>query len=226
MRFLREIDYNKQITEKNLLEIISNDQVNRIEAENMALQQMRNYLSFKYDVVKIFAPLYDFSISLSYTEGQRINYTEEAYDNLVSYVVGDRVSYEDKIYKCVVDSTGNLPTDESFWEYVTSDNSIYTALQDGSGNYPEDTAFWSFGDTRDPVIVTYAIDIALYHLQRRLTPRNIPQIRIDSYDIAMNWLQGVKTGDSPIFDLPKIENEENDGIFVKIGSNAPRPQYY
>ena len=66
MRFLREIDYKKQILEKNLLDIISNETFIREESENLAIQEMRNYISAKYDVVKIFAPLYDFDLSKSY----------------------------------------------------------------------------------------------------------------------------------------------------------------
>lgn len=226
MRFLREVDYKKQIREANLLAIISNETFIREESENLAIQEMRNYLSSKYDVVKIFAPLYDFDIALSYTAGQRINYNEEDYDNLVSYVIGDRVAYNDKIYECTADTTGNLPTDTNFWSYITPSNSVYVAAQDTVGNYPEDSLYWTFGDDRDAVIVTYCIDIALYHIHSRINPRNIPQLRIDRYDMAMNWLKGIKTGDSPVFNLPEVELEGNDGRFIKINSNDQRPQYY
>jgi hypothetical protein len=226
MRFLRQTDYSKQIREKNLLDIISNEEFNRIESENLAIREMQNYLSCKYDVEKIFAPLFTFDIAQSYTEGQRINYTEEDYDNLVSYVVGDRVSYQDKIYNCIADSTGNLPTDTNFWEYITADNSIYVAAQDTAGNYPEDATYWTFGDDRDPLILTYCIDITLYHVHSRINPRNIPQLRIDRYDMAMMWLKGIKTGESPVYNLPELDLEDNEGRFIRIGSNNPRPQYY
>lgn len=226
MRFLREIDYKKQIREKNLLDIISNETFIREESENLAIREMQNYLSCKYDVEKIFAPLFTFDLATTYNEGQRINYTEEAYDNIVSYVVGDRVSYEGKIYDCLADSTGNLPTDENFWLFITNDNSIYVATQTTAGNYPNDTNFFTFGDDRDPVIVTYCIDIALYHVHSRINPRNIPQLRIDRYDMAMAWLKGIKTGESPVFNLPELVLEDNDGRFIKIGSNTPRSQYY
>lgn len=226
MRFLREIDYKKQIREKNLLDIISNETFIREESENLAIREMQNYLSCKYDVEKIFAPLFTFDLATSYNEGQRINYTEETYDNLVSYVVGDRVSYEGKIYDCLADSTGNLPTDENFWLFITNDNSIYVVTQTTAGNYPNDTNFFTFGDDRDPVIVTYCIDIALYHVHSRINPRNIPKLRIDRYDMAMAWLKGIKTGESTVFNLPELVLEDNEGRFIRIGSNAPRSQYY
>jgi hypothetical protein len=39
----------------------------------------------------------------------------EAYDNANQYEVGNKVSYEGSSYICVLDSLGNLPTDETYW---------------------------------------------------------------------------------------------------------------
>ena len=66
MRFLREIDYKKQIREKNLLDIISNETFIREESETLAIREIQNYLSCKYDVEKIFAPLFTFDLATTY----------------------------------------------------------------------------------------------------------------------------------------------------------------
>lgn len=46
------------------------------------------------------------------------------YNNATSYVVGDEVIYTDRgVYQCIVNSTGNLPSDAAFWALI-SDNYI------------------------------------------------------------------------------------------------------
>lgn len=44
-----------------------------------------------------------------------------AWDISSSYVKYDRVNYQNKIYECLKDTTGSLPTDRSFWVLVTGD---------------------------------------------------------------------------------------------------------
>jgi hypothetical protein len=43
------------------------------------------------------------------------------FSDTTSYVVGAEIYYEteDKYYQCILDSTGNLPTDTAFWEEAT-----------------------------------------------------------------------------------------------------------
>lgn len=50
------------------------------------------------------------------------------YDNVVAYVVGDEVYYEteEKYYICILNSTGNLPTNATFWSEAT-DLDMYVA---------------------------------------------------------------------------------------------------
>lgn len=39
----------------------------------------------------------------------------ETYDEATDYVVGNKVAYDGSSYLCIADSTGNLPTDASYW---------------------------------------------------------------------------------------------------------------
>ena len=70
-------------------------------------------------------------------------------------------------------------------------------------------ALFSTAETeRHPLILMYAVDIALYHLHSRIAPRKIPQIRFDRYDSAVIWLKAVAKGEiSP--DLPQYTDEKN-----------------
>jgi len=84
--------------------------------------------------------------------------------------------------------------------------------------------FAATGSARSPIIVMFAVDMLLYHLYSRLDPSQIPQIRIDRYENAVEYLNMVAGGKlSP--DLPPLVNEEG-GIYNKfhIGSDARRPE--
>jgi phage gp36-like protein len=68
------------------------------------------------------------------------------------------------------------------------------------------------GSERVPVIVLYLIDMTLYHLHSNISPRNIPELRKERYDIAIDWLKRVSKGQlSP--DLPVPENEGEGSLF-------------
>lgn len=71
--------------------------------------------------------------------------------------------------------------------------------------------FAQTGTSRSPLIVMYMLDIALYHMHSRITPRNIPEIRVDRYDSAIAWLKMVSKGDiTP--DLPRISDEDGEKV--------------
>jgi hypothetical protein len=67
-------------------------------------------------LVKPLQWLHDLFFS-SYVTGN----TDDQYDNGNSYVVGDSVQYNHQVYECIADTTGNLPTDETYWMLVQKD---------------------------------------------------------------------------------------------------------
>ncbi len=81
--------------------------------------------------------------------------------------------------------------------------------------------FAQTGDSRSPLIVMYLLDIALYHMHSRITPRNIPEIRVDRYDSAIAWLKMVSKGDiTP--DLPRIADEEGEKVVRSRFDSNPK----
>lgn len=85
--------------------------------------------------------------------------------------------------------------------------------------YKVEDIFSDAGDDRNPLIVMYLIDIALYHLFSAITPRQVPQIRMDRYDAAINWLKAVAAGKlNPA--LPLREDDNGNTICTTVfGSN-------
>jgi hypothetical protein len=57
---------------------------------------------------------------IDYADGS----SAEFYDSLISYIVDDKVYYTDRaVYICIAPSTGNLPTDTTYWRKIL-DNHI------------------------------------------------------------------------------------------------------
>lgn len=57
------------------------------------------------------------------------------------------------------------------------------------------TTYWAATDNRSQQLLTYMIDITLYHLHARIAPRNIPDLRVKRYDDAIKWLKAAGKGE-------------------------------
>ena len=78
------------------------------------------------------------------------------------------------------------------------------------------------GNARDPQLLNYIIDIALYHLHSRISPRNIPELRITRYKNAIAWLKMCALGNV----TPKLEIQPTTGRFIQWGSNERNTNIY
>ena len=67
---------------------------------------------------------------------------------------------------------------------------------------------------RDPQLLNYIIDLAVYHLHSRISPRNIPELRMTRYDNAVAWLKMCAMGDV----TPKLEIQDTAGRILRWGS--------
>jgi phage gp36-like protein len=93
----------------------------------------------------------------------------------------------------------------NFWTCIT----FALAEMEGYLKARYDTAaiFEQRGETRNPMIVMLACDIAVYHCYSAVAMKNIPQLRQDRYDAAIAWLKDVAKGIiTPNLPVPVIEN--------------------
>lgn len=82
------------------------------------------------------------------------------------------------------------------------------------------------GNQRNQLIVLYLMDMILYHLHARVSPRNISQLRVDRYNQAIEWLKMASTGIIQP-DLPlKADIQGNADDRLKWGSNTKLNQRY
>ena len=78
------------------------------------------------------------------------------------------------------------------------------------------------GDDRDPQLLNYIIDMAIYHLHSRIAPRNIPELRVTRYENAVQWLKMCAFGDV----TPKLELNPTGSRFIISGSNTKNQNNY
>ena len=155
------------------------------------------------------------------------------------YVIGDVVYYEGKTYTCKTATQGI--TQQSAIQYQTSSElpqvnipptgssssaQYWTELATytvPAGTLPTDTTYWTLGDNRNQQILGYTIDIVLYYLHARVAPQNIPQLRMDNYDVAREMLREMAKGGVTL-DMLKIQPKQ--GNRVLWGSNIKNINSY
>lgn len=90
-----------------------------------------------------------------------------------------------------------------------------------SGRYDTDLIFEARGDDRNSHIVMITIDCALYHLYTSSQSRQMPKIRDNRYQDAIDWLKIVGTGEATA-KLPKIKNQTGNELQgIRISSKYP-----
>lgn len=112
------------------------------------------------------------------------------------------------ILNMITDNVDNIRTSAE----RTAQQTIESYLK---GRYDMTALFAQEGDARNPLILTYMMDIALYHILSRISPNNIPELRNNRYLDAMEFLKAVQKGNlSP--NLPEIAENETKG-FLRLG---------
>lgn len=132
-----------------------------------------------------------------------------------SYIIGDVIWYADSVYTCVIANKNVLPTESAYWGVGVP----YSV----TGQVPTNAAYWTAGDNRNQQIVLFLLDITLYHLLPRISPRNGPDIRKERYNGnspndsggAIGWLKSVAKG-NVMADLPVYTPQQ--GMPMRSGS--------
>ena len=89
-----------------------------------------------------------------------------------------------------------------------------------SARYDVGAIFGATGTDRNPLLVKYAVDIALYFVYERIAPESIPENRQDAYDMAEKWLTRVQRQEVNPPDLPVVTGGTKD--YIQYGSEPRR----
>lgn len=92
-----------------------------------------------------------------------------------------------------------------------------------SARYLVDEIFNKTGSNRNPVIVMYAIDLALYFIHSLINFRKIPDYRKERYNAAVEWLEKVNAGEINPPGLPVPDTGDKD--YILYGSNTKRDNH-
>ena len=93
-----------------------------------------------------------------------------------------------------------------------------------SKSYDSEAIFAARGAERHPLILMFALDIAIYHIFCQHNPYKISKIREERYKRAVEWLKGVMKGDVTIEGAPHLpEAVVADNSPWQIQSDDVRP---
>lgn len=246
--FILDKDYQR-IIQSEIRDEVADASILR-ESEDAAIEQMISYLNARFDVSNLFPPTNQWNSRMFYQPGDYVDYygtfvramqptNDDAtinrdkaptganlstdgnvgedvywsdycfpnirdYDNTEAVTAGAYRVENDIFYKCVVDSTGNPPS---------------TNLYDADAL----TGFWIVDDPRNPLLVEICCKLALYKVHARISPDQIPELRVQEYDMAIEWLKETASGDAAPM-LAKPPKEEDDKSSVQYGG-LPRKDY-
>jgi hypothetical protein len=206
MGYLTNTDYLLHVQDTNWQQLISNNALVQKQSERYAQAKITSYLNAKYDCVEEFKDTTTFDIAKAYKADSLVVYnaeyyyltpTADSYAYNVTYKVGDKVYYHSNIYTCIVESTGITPTVSTSW---VNDN--YTII----GVLPTDATKWTKGDNRSVLIFNWYVELAVFYAYTRISPRNIPQLRIDQKNEVIEDLKNAQIGVSiNLYDLPLLQ---------------------
>jgi len=213
-KFLVKYDFLTLIQEINLDEITN--ATDRVISDSIdeAVSEAAGYIRHRYDEDIAFKAVQTYTKTATYAVDDRVFWSPDAYDATETYAIGDQVSIDidtdDSIDERIYIANDSVAAGESplttpaKWDLKAENNTFYTCILDTTaGDLPTNDTKFTAGDDREPKLRTVVVDIALYNIHTRITPRNIPEIRQIRYDgmgnkdksaHAIGWLEKVQKG--------------------------------
>jgi phage gp36-like protein len=249
MGYIIQNDYLKQIQPALLNQVTGNNAAVLSSAEQAAEAEIRSYLANRYDIDSALAETTAWDDSAAYKAGNRVyddsnvlyhaKYPFGQFQLQGNYKPGDKVWWRDRSYECRIATSylghegnlqrrtvQNIPAANVFPDNSLIGTQYWTdlgAYQIVAGTMPGNNTYWTQGDSRNPQLLMYAIDIVLYHVHSRIAPNNIPQLRQTRYAQTISWLQKVANGEV-IADLPVLQTPETSRI--RFGGNVKNINSY
>lgn len=128
--------------------------------------------------------------------------------------------YNASIHQEILDAV--IRSDATIVE-VVEDRAIAEMRGYMSRRYDCDKIFSTEGEQRHQLVLMMAIDIAIYHLFCIHNPRMMSEIRVERYERAIKWLEGVRDGNITVDGLPEVASEvKNTASQFQIRSNKKR----
>jgi hypothetical protein len=102
MPYLILQDYYSRVQNTDLQQLISNEEKYRLQAQKVALAEMKGYLAQKYDIVDEFRETLAFSYTSTYQAKQLVYLDATAYSAVSAYALNDLTLQGGNVYYCKV----------------------------------------------------------------------------------------------------------------------------
>ena len=136
--------------------------------------------------------------------------------------------YDASIHREILDSLlrqGTSDYDPQIIE-ICEDRAISEMKSYLNKKYDCQAIFSQTGAERHPLILMFALDIAIYHIFCQHNPYKMSKIREDRYERAIEWLKGVMKGDITVEGAPLLPSDElSDNSNWQIKSEEVRPVF-
>ncbi len=123
-----------------------------------------------------------------------------------AYIAGNIIYYRNKTYTAVLTSTNIAPDSQ----YGSTYWGTGTAFAVGSA-IPTNTLVWTSGDNRNNYLLQLYITIVVYNMFMKIAPKNIQQVRVNQYEMAITWLENAGKG-LVTAELPLLVPEQGSSI--------------
>ena len=136
--------------------------------------------------------------------------------------------YDASIHREILDSLlrqGTSDYDPQIIE-ICEDRAISEMKSYLNKKYDCQAIFSQTGAERHPLILMFALDIAIYHIYCQHNPYKMSKIREDRYERATTWLKGVMKGDITVEGAPLLPSDAlSDNSNWQIKSEEIRPVF-
>jgi hypothetical protein len=205
-------------------------------------------LGSQYDLWSVASPFPRYSYKTNYAKGDVAFYKNNLYIcqspninimptdlNVGEYYWGVKIPYS---FSGV--EPYNVPTDFGSYasgttytngQIVNYNGSIYVSKSTNIGVNPDSdcskwqVVIWQNKDNRSIQLVSFLLDIVLYKIHMRIAPNNIPQLRKDNYNYAIQWLMEAGGQNNAVTaDIPLLQPKQ--GGRIRWGSNVKNYNNY
>lgn len=136
--------------------------------------------------------------------------------------------YDASIHREILDSLlrqGTSDYDPQIIE-ICEDRAVSEMKSYLNKKYDCQAIFSQTGAERHPLILMFALDIAIYHIFCQHNPYKMSKIREDRYERATTWLKGVMKGDITVEGAPLLPSDAlSDNSNWQIKSEDVRPVF-
>lgn len=165
-------------------------------------------LGNEYDMYYVQEPFPEFNLEGTYNVGDEVWWKDHTYTavratNMIDHdMILQFVTLSNQPYSNV------FPDDPNNGQLYWTDNGLYTVL----GTSILDILMFTTGDNRNQQMVEYMIDMVIYRLYKRISPKDIPQGRRDAYSIVLGWLKECAKGTDITANLVEIQPPQGSRI--------------